>query len=71
MVRQCVAVGLVRGEHLSVDGSFVEANAAKADIGVNAYSPALKQPFWDIAAVLLRSHQTEGHSSRWRCGWVR
>jgi transposase len=29
IVRQCVAVGLVRGDHLSVDGSFVEANAAK------------------------------------------
>jgi len=29
IVRQCVAVGLVRGENLSVDGSFVEANAAK------------------------------------------
>jgi transposase len=29
IVRQCVEVGLVRGEHLSVDGSFVEANAAK------------------------------------------
>ena len=29
IVRQCVAVGLVQGEHLSVDGSFVEANAAK------------------------------------------
>jgi transposase len=29
MVRQCVEVGLVQGQHLSVDGSFVEANAAK------------------------------------------
>ena len=29
MVRQCVEVGLVQGKHLSVDGSFVEANAAK------------------------------------------
>jgi transposase len=29
IVRQCVQVGLVQGEHLSVDGSFVEANAAK------------------------------------------
>jgi transposase len=29
IVRQCVAVGLVQGQHLSVDGSFVEANAAK------------------------------------------
>ena len=29
IVRQCVEVGLVRGKHLSVDGSFVEANAAK------------------------------------------
>lgn len=30
IVRQCVEVGLVEGKHLSVDGSFVEANAAKA-----------------------------------------
>ena len=29
VVRQCVEVGLVQGQHLSVDGSFVEANAAK------------------------------------------
>jgi len=29
IVRQCVEVGLVHGKHLSVDGSFVEANAAK------------------------------------------
>src|SRR5579871_1017564 len=29
IVRQCVEVGLVKGKHLSVDGSFVEANAAK------------------------------------------
>jgi len=29
IVKQCVEVGLVRGEHLSVDGSFIEANAAK------------------------------------------
>jgi transposase len=29
IVGQCVEVGLVQGEHLSVDGSFVEANAAK------------------------------------------
>src|SRR5213595_939250 len=29
IVRQCVEAGLVQGTHLSVDGSFVEANAAK------------------------------------------
>jgi transposase len=29
IVRQCMEVGLVQGQHLSVDGSFVEANAAK------------------------------------------
>src|ERR1700691_925086 len=29
IVRQCVDAGLVQGKHLSVDGSFVEANAAK------------------------------------------
>jgi transposase len=29
IVRQCGEVGLVQGKHLSVDGSFVEANAAK------------------------------------------
>src|SRR5215468_4225846 len=29
IVRQCVEVDLVQGKHLSVDGSFVEANAAK------------------------------------------
>jgi len=29
IVRQCVDVGLVQEQHLSVDGNFVEANAAK------------------------------------------
>ena len=29
IVRQCVEVGLVQGSHLSVDGSFIVANAAK------------------------------------------
>jgi transposase len=29
IVRQCMEVGLAQGNHLSVDGSFVEANAAK------------------------------------------
>jgi hypothetical protein len=29
IVKQCMEVGLVQGKHLSVDGSFVEANAAK------------------------------------------
>jgi transposase len=33
IVRQCVEVGLVQCKHLSVDGSFVEANAAKASLG--------------------------------------
>jgi len=28
-VRQCIEVGLVEGKQLSVDGTFVEANAAK------------------------------------------
>ena len=29
IVRQCVVVGLFEGKHLSVDGSFVEANTSK------------------------------------------
>src|SRR5215472_2406519 len=29
IVARCLETGLVRGDHLSVDGSFVEANAAK------------------------------------------
>ena len=29
VVAQCLAVGLVRGDKLSVDGTFVEANASK------------------------------------------
>src|ERR1700719_2474281 len=36
IVRQCVEVGLVQGTHLSVDGSFVEANAAKPTIFISA-----------------------------------
>ena len=34
IVRQCVEVGLVQGTHLSVDGSFVEANAAVGRSGI-------------------------------------
>jgi transposase len=30
IVQQCIKVGLVRGEHLSVDGSFIQANASNA-----------------------------------------
>jgi transposase len=29
IVRQCMEVGLVQGQHLCVDGSLIEANAAK------------------------------------------
>ena len=29
VVAQCLSVGLVRGDKLSVDGTFVEANASK------------------------------------------
>jgi len=29
IVARCLEAGLVRGDHLSVDGSFIEANAAK------------------------------------------
>jgi transposase len=29
IMRQCVEAGLVQGKHLSVDGSFLEANASK------------------------------------------
>src|ERR1700728_2335222 len=29
IVARCLQAGLVRGDHLSVDGSFIEANAAK------------------------------------------
>jgi transposase len=29
IVKRCLQAGLVQGDHLSVDGSFVEANAAK------------------------------------------
>ncbi len=31
IVKQCVEVGLVQGKHLSVDGSFVEANASQGE----------------------------------------
>jgi hypothetical protein len=32
-VKEIMEVGLVQCKHLSVDGSFVEANAAKASLG--------------------------------------
>ena len=32
IVKQCMDVGLVRGDNLSVDGGFVEANAAKENL---------------------------------------
>src|SRR5437763_13348904 len=36
IVRQCVEVGLVQGKHLSVDGSFVEANADRKSTRLNS-----------------------------------
>src|SRR5512147_149241 len=30
VVNRCIAAGLVEGEHLSVDGSFIEANASRS-----------------------------------------
>src|SRR3974390_1959033 len=49
IVRQCVDVGLVEGKHLSVAGSFVEANAAKE-------SPIPREPLTEAA----QGHQTCG-----------
>jgi 2-polyprenyl-6-methoxyphenol hydroxylase-like FAD-dependent oxidoreductase len=53
IVRQCVEVGLVQGENLSVDGGFVEAGLAgvviergRKTIAANLWGPAGKQhPF--------------------------
>jgi transposase len=38
IVLQCVQVGLVQGKHLSVDGSFAEANAVKEPYSARAVS---------------------------------
>jgi hypothetical protein len=62
IVRQCVEVGLVQGQHLSVDGSFVEANAAKESVN------------WE-GVCLLRSKVTAWVSgawiTRWRTGFLK
>src|SRR5213595_3390321 len=41
IVEQCIAAGLVQGENLSVDGSFVEANASKE-------SRVRREQLWDV-----------------------
>jgi hypothetical protein len=45
IVRQCVEVGLVQGKHLSVDGSFVEANATP---GCFSYLESVNFPMKEI-----------------------
>ena len=52
IVRQCVEVGLVEGKHLSVDGSFVEANAAKQ-------SRIPREQLVEAAQVTLRQYLQE------------
>jgi hypothetical protein len=61
IVRQCVKAGLEQGQHLSVDGSFVEANAAKeshipreqlaeavqAHHTVRQYLPEVEEPVYE------------------------
>ena len=54
IVLQCVEVGLVEGKHLSVDGSFVEANAAKES----------RIPRQQLAEAALVNH-TVRHSFWW------
>jgi transposase len=44
IVQQCMKVGLVKGEHLSVDGSFIQANASNA-------SRVLRDQLQDAAQV--------------------
>src|SRR5215471_16620676 len=44
IVRQCVEVGLVQGQHLSVDGSFIQANA-------DHHSRVPREQLADIAQV--------------------
>jgi len=53
IVKQCVEVGLVRGDHLSVDGSFVEANAAKE-------SRVPREQLEEVAQVNRRVRQLSG-----------
>jgi len=60
IVRQCVEVGLVQGKHLSVDGSFVEANAAKQSrLGINPRQPRQRpriQPIIFPSALSAQAH---------------
>jgi transposase len=51
IVKQCVEVGLVQGKHLSVDGSLVEANAAKE-------SRIPREHLWRRTALAARSRAT-------------
>ena len=60
VVRQCVEVGLVQGQHLSVDGSFVEANAAKAS-GSPRYSSTIGHTCL-AAFSMIRKFSSSAHS---------
>lgn len=53
IVQQCVAVGLVQGDHLSVDGSFIQAAHVKQNI--REYLDELERENSDEA----RSHQQD------------
>jgi transposase len=54
IVSQCVEVGLVEGKHLSVDGSFVEANAAGSK-GMTSPGWCCSHCTWGITAPHLES----------------
>jgi hypothetical protein len=68
MVRQCVEVGLVKGEDLSVDGSFVEANAAKQSRiahGANANDSSCSRPACRQSRFLQRSPSLRATACSW------
>jgi len=55
IVARCVEAGLVKGEHMSVDGSFIQANA-------DHHSRVPREPLPEIAKVNLHGARVSGRT---------
>jgi Transposase domain (DUF772) len=69
IVRQCVEVGLVQGKQLSVDGSFVEANASFRGVATKVCATQKQEESKKASASHLVMNSSKVIPSRPRC-WV-
>ena len=66
VVAQCLAVGLVRGDKLSVDGTFVEANASK-ESRIPKPRRSIERCASTLPSLKYRTRWRNRHIARTRC----